>query len=63
MGNSGDALDYFYEEIMAMKSCVCDNIVKLYDIKKTENHFYVFLEYCSDGDLQKYIRKKGRLPE
>lgn len=34
------------------------NIVKLYDIKKTEKHIYLVLEYCAGGDLQHWIRHK-----
>lgn len=31
--------------------CICEQIVKLYDINKTEDHFYDFLEFCEEGDL------------
>lgn len=41
------------------------NIVCLQEIQKTERHFYLILEYCGGGDLQRLIRtrKAGRLSE
>jgi len=45
----------FYElletEIKVLKACDNENIVKLYDIKKTSNNIYLILEYCNGGDL------------
>jgi serine/threonine-protein kinase ULK/ATG1 len=40
-----------------------DNIIKFYDILKTHNHFYLIVEYCDGGDLNKYIEKKKGLKE
>jgi serine/threonine protein kinase len=33
-----------------------ENIIKLYDIKKTANNFYLILEYCNEGDLNDYLK-------
>lgn len=33
-------------------------IVRLYDVAKTKNYLYMFLEYCTDGDLKEYMAKK-----
>lgn len=45
----------FYEllenEIRVLKQCDNINIIKLYDIKKTQNNIYLMLEYCNEGDL------------
>ena len=45
----------FYEllenEIKVLKSCDNINIIRLYDIKKTQNNIYLMLEYCNEGDL------------
>ena len=30
----------------------------LYDIARTGNYLYMFLEYCADGDLKEYISQK-----
>jgi serine/threonine-protein kinase ULK/ATG1 len=39
-------------------------IVQLYSYARTENHLYLFLEFCEDGDLKSYIEKRnGKLSE
>ena len=57
----------FYEllenEIKVLRSCNNPNIIKLYDIKKTSNNIYLMLEYCNEGDLMQYLKKKGKLTE
>jgi serine/threonine-protein kinase ULK2 len=30
-----------------LRTCDNKNIIKLYDIKKTANNFYLILEYCN----------------
>ncbi|CAM9153051.1 unnamed protein product, partial [Ectocarpus sp. 13 AM-2016] len=50
-------------EISILKSFRHGNIVELYDIKKTERHIYLVLEYCAGGDLRALIRKEGKLAE
>lgn len=41
------------------------NIVCLTEVSKTDRHFYLVLEYCAGGDVQRLIRsrKSGRLTE
>lgn len=41
------------------------NIVRLYQVEKTQTHYNLILEYCGGGDLQRLIRsrKNGRLSE
>jgi serine/threonine-protein kinase ULK/ATG1 len=46
-----------------LKSCDNPNIIKLYDLKKTANNFYLILEYCNEGDLMVYLKQKKTLPE
>lgn len=46
-----------------LKSCDNPNIIKLYDLKKTANNFYLILEYCNEGDLMVYLKQKKNLPE
>ena len=36
-------------EIKVLKQCNNQNIIKLYDLKKTSNNFYLVLEYCNEG--------------
>ena len=58
----------FYEllenEIKVLKACNNENIIKLYDIKKTSNNIYLIIEYCNNGDLSQYLKKLGgKVPE
>lgn len=52
-------------EISILRTYRHPNIVCLHDVQKTERHFYLILEYCAGGDVQKLIRtrKSGRLSE
>lgn len=53
------------KEISILRNYKHRNIVCLQDVQKTTNHFYLLLEYCAGGDLQKLIRDRanGRLSE
>ncbi|ETV99388.1 ULK/ULK protein kinase [Aphanomyces invadans] len=51
-------LENLESEISIMRQINHPNIVKLYDIKKTEKHIYLMLEYCDGGDLQHFIKKQ-----
>lgn len=57
----------FYEllenEIKVLRICNNVNIIKLYDIKKTSNNIYLMIEYCNEGDLMQYLKKRGKLTE
>lgn len=46
-----------------LKTCDNPNIIQLYAIKKTANHFYLMLEYCNQGDMLAYVRNLGPVPE
>jgi serine/threonine-protein kinase ULK/ATG1 len=52
-------------EISILRTYRHRNIVCLHDVQKTERHFYLILEYCGGGDLQRLIRtrKTKRLSE
>jgi serine/threonine-protein kinase ULK/ATG1 len=50
-------------EIKVLRTCNNMNIVKLYDIKKTPNNFYLIMEYCNEGDLADYLKTKKILTE
>ncbi|TMW58750.1 hypothetical protein Poli38472_006895 [Pythium oligandrum] len=45
-------------EIAIMRQIDHPNVVKLYEIKKTEKHMYLMLEFCAGGDLQQYMRRQ-----
>ena len=59
----GKFSDLLETEIKVLKQCNNDNIIKLYDIKKTANNFYLIMEYCNEGDLLQYLKDKKQLPE
>lgn len=56
-------MELLENEIKVLKTCDNRNIIKLYDIKKTANNFYLILEYCNEGDLSAYLKKKKTLNE
>ena len=39
------------------------NIIKLFDIQKTTNNFYLFMQYCNFGDLEKLREIRGKFTE
>ncbi len=47
----GKFTELLENEIKVLRTCNNDNIIKLYDIKKTANNFYMIMEYCNEGDL------------
>jgi len=59
----GKFLELLENEIKVLKSCDNVNIIKLYDMKKTANNFYLILEYCNEGDLGDYLKQKKYLTE
>jgi serine/threonine-protein kinase ULK/ATG1 len=59
-GKFNELLD---NEIKVLKTCNNTNIIKLYDLKKTSNNFYLILEYCNEGDLLQYLKTKKILTE
>jgi serine/threonine-protein kinase ULK/ATG1 len=52
-------------EISILRTYRHPNIVCMHNVQKTERHFYLILEYCGGGDVQRLIRtrKAGRLSE
>jgi len=59
----GKFLELLENEIKVLKSCDNPNIMKLYDMKKTANNFYLITEYCNEGDLGDYLKQKKYLTE
>ena len=47
----GKFTELLENEIKVLRTCNNDNIIKLYDIKKTANNIYLIMEYCNEGDL------------
>ena len=48
-------------EVTALMNLSSPDIINLYDFEFTENDVYLFLEYCSNGSLQQYVKKNGPL--
>ena len=55
---------YLINEINILKMLNHPNIVKFIDLKRTNNHYYIMMEYCNGGELhkvlEKYIEKNGK---
>jgi len=51
------------QEVAVLKKIHHDNIVKFIDLKKSSGHFYLILEYCSGGDLARFILARGKVSE
>lgn len=50
-------------ELAAMIETNHENIVKTYDIFRSNNQIYIFMEFASNGDMSKYLKKNGSLDE
>lgn len=48
-----------HNEITNMRLLDHINIVKLFDVKKSSNNYYLICEYCSQGNLENYLSSKG----
>tara|TARA_B100000575_G_scaffold252443_1_gene220431 strand:+ start:6978 stop:8123 length:1146 start_codon:yes stop_codon:yes gene_type:complete len=53
-------MKYFHNEVDLMKQLEHPNILKLYDVVKTNGNIYLILEYCNGGDLSTYIKSSNR---
>lgn len=50
-------------EITILRKCKHENVVALIDVKKSQNNFYIFMEYCEGGSLEELIEKRNKMPE
>ena len=48
---------YFVNEVSILRSIYHKNIVKIEDLKKTKNHYYIIMEFCNGGSLAKNLEK------
>ncbi|ETO20308.1 autophagy protein 1 [Reticulomyxa filosa] len=51
------------QEIDILRKCQHTNIVQLLHTYQTNNHIYLVMQYCSGGDLHKFVQKNGPLKE
>jgi len=54
-------IKYFNNEISILKKLHHPHIVKLEDLKRTTNHYYVIMEYCNGGTLTECLEKYQNL--
>ena len=57
------AREALFKEIEIHQQIDNPAIVRLYNVKRTENHYYLILEYCEGKDLHNYLRTKKLLSE
>jgi serine/threonine-protein kinase ULK/ATG1 len=50
-------------EISILSRIQHKNVIQLYDIQKTTNNFYLFMQYCNGGDLEHLREIRGRFSE
>lgn len=50
-------------EIAILRKIDHPNITRLHEIIEVPGRIYLVLEYCTGGDLSKYIQRHGRVPE
>ena len=62
--DNSEAKKYLANEIRILSALKHPNIVKFYDIKKTNKHYFIMMEFCNGGELskalEKYKEKNGR---
>ena len=52
-----EAIKYLTNEIKILHKLNHPNIAKFESVKKTKKHFYIFMEYCNQGELSKSLEK------
>lgn len=53
----------FRSEISIMRIVDHPNILKLHDYLETGTNYYVVVQYCKDGDMEKYLQQVGKVEE
>lgn len=46
-----------------MKKIEHKNIVKLLDVYQTTNNMYIITEFCEEGDLMSFVKRRKKVPE
>ncbi|KAF4758989.1 Serine/threonine-protein kinase ulk2, partial [Perkinsus olseni] len=47
------------QEVSALRKLRHENIVRFIDLRKSQGHFYLVLEYCEGGDLAQFMQARG----
>lgn len=53
----------FENEVLIMKSVTHQNLIKLEEVFETKKKLYLITELCEAGELGKWIKKQGPIPE
>lgn len=56
---SAKVFAYLEREVEILQLFNHEHVVKLKDIKATDNHYYLIFEFCNGGDLANYRKLKG----
>jgi 5'-AMP-activated protein kinase, catalytic alpha subunit len=63
IGNVDDVMR-FTREFAVLNSLHHVNIIRLFEVQQTDQHFFIFMELCERGSLRQYVDAKGgRLDE
>ena len=55
--------EFIQNEINTLKQIDNPNIIKLIEVLKTSNNYYIVYEYCNGGTLEEKIKKEKFIPE
>lgn len=61
--NSDDLEQHFELEIRINQQMHHQGVVQIVDLQKDDLNYYIFMEFCPNGELFKYIVDRGRLSE
>lgn len=53
---SQQLMNYLEREVTLLQKCDHPNVVRLKDLRATDNHYYLVFEYCNGGDLLGFRR-------
>jgi len=56
-------IKHFYSELLNLSSCQHKNIVQIIDILQDAVNFYIIIEFCNKGSLDKLIYANGKVEE
>lgn len=49
-------------EVQVLQKIDYPSIIKLLDVRRTKNNYYLVFEFCEKGDLEKYLKKHSEIP-
>ena len=49
----------FHTEVAVMQKIDHTNVMHLYNFLETPNNYYMVMRYCSEGDFEHFMKKRG----